>query len=76
MEEIRDMEGRLVCYGDAFTGKLEIAYKKQQIFMLLPVGGQIVITREGVMDNHRQKDELTVLCLQPAGCWEREEVHS
>ena len=49
MEEIRDMEGRLVCYGDAFTGKLEIAYKKQQIFMLLPVGGQIVITREGVM---------------------------
>ena len=48
MEEVRDYRGRLVCYCNAQIGELETSYKRQSIFMSLPVSAKIVFVREGV----------------------------
>jgi len=57
MEEIRDIEGRLIGYGDAFRGVVENSYKKQTMSIYLPVGGEVVINRENVMTSIARRSE-------------------
>lgn len=49
MEEVRDIQGRLVCYCNGSTGELKSVYKRQSVYAMIPVGGSIAFVREGIV---------------------------
>ena len=49
MEEIRDMFGRLLAYGNSMTGEIESEYRKQLTIAKLSVGEEIIIVRDGIL---------------------------
>ena len=67
MEEIRDIEGRLICYCNAQNGIIENSYKKQVISIQVPVGGEVVIQRENVstLIKRRTKTQFYVFSQPP-----------
>jgi len=49
MTEIRDHHDHLVCTADAETGELRNVYNKQTVVAKLPIGGELLVRRRGVL---------------------------
>ena len=49
MKQYKDRIGRCVCYADAVTGVVEHEYKKVKTKTTVPIGGEFIVERDGII---------------------------